>query len=90
MKNNDNSVLTDKKELSAMVSDLSEKEKEFDLRIKGLQQILIDENKKKNILEKEYFETINLIIITKTHYIPILYSEFPTYPSLVKSKVIEF
>ena len=49
MKNNDNSVLTDKKELSAMVSDLSEKEKEFDLRIKGLQQILIDENKKKNI-----------------------------------------
>ena len=53
MKNNDNGVLTDKKELSAMVSDLSEKEKEFDLRIKGLQQILIDENKKKNILERE-------------------------------------
>ena len=53
MKNNDNSVLTDKKELSAMVSDLSEKEKEFDLRIKGLQQMLIDENKKKNILERE-------------------------------------
>lgn len=53
MKNNDNSVLTDKKELSSMVSDLSEKEKEFDLRIKGLQQLLIDENKKKNSLERD-------------------------------------
>ena len=53
MKNNDKSVLTDKKELSFLVSELKEKEKEYDLRIKGLQQILVDENKKTTQYEKE-------------------------------------
>lgn len=53
MKNNDKSVLTDKKELSFLVSELMEKEKEYELRIKGLEQILVDENKKTSQYEKE-------------------------------------
>ena len=53
MKNNDKSVLTDKKELSFLVSELKEKEKEYDLRIKGLQQMLVNENKKTTQYEKE-------------------------------------
>ena len=53
MKNNDKSVLTDKKELQLKENKLKEKEKEYDLRIKGLQQILVDENKKTTQYEKE-------------------------------------